>query len=503
MSAPARVWLYAAVVFLSSAALMVLELVAARLIAPYVGVSLYSWTSIIGVVLAGLSLGNWLGGVWADRGADERATAWVLGAGGAFCVASLWQLAWIAPRIQASGLDLISASFLYMVALFFVPAVLIGVVTPLLTTLALRLDPRPGHVVGRMHALAALGSIFGTFVTGYWLVQAFGTRRIIIGCAVFLFLMALPFARRAPAMPVAAVLLAGLFALLAGATDGYRNPCDRESSYFCIRVVDDSAEAPYGEARSLVLDHLVHGINHRQEPRLLLAPYAHLMEELTRDHFGDVAQPTFFAGGGAYTQPRSLHAQIPAELITVAEIDPEVTRVAEQEMFVDTTGMRVVHRDARTVLAAEPAASFAVVVTDVFHDLSVPYHMVTREFAQLVKSRLVPEGLYLVNMVDAHPDPRLVKSLVKTLRREFRHVAAWLHQIPERPARMVYVVSASDSYQPPATLRARTGLAREWYNITPIMGLAGTPLAELPVLSDDYAPVESLVRGLLAGELAL
>lgn len=85
----------------------------------------------------------------------------------------------------------LSSAFLLVLSLFFLPAMLLGVVTPLLTTLALRLDTRTGHIVGLMHALAALGSILGTFVTGYWLVQYLGTRNIILATAAGLFLLAL------------------------------------------------------------------------------------------------------------------------------------------------------------------------------------------------------------------------------------------------------------------------------------------------------------------------
>ncbi|MEW7981963.1 MAG: hypothetical protein G8D28_09635 [gamma proteobacterium symbiont of Phacoides pectinatus] len=80
MASRRRIHWYAFTIFLSSAFLLVLvlEMVAGRLIAPYVGVSLYTWTSVIGVILAGLSLGNWIGGVWADRGGGERGAGLVL-----------------------------------------------------------------------------------------------------------------------------------------------------------------------------------------------------------------------------------------------------------------------------------------------------------------------------------------------------------------------------------------------------------------------------------------
>ena len=113
------IW-YGFTIFLSSAILLVLEILAGRLIAPYVGVSIYSWTSIIGVILAGLSLGNWLGGRWADRGGDQPAVAIVLVLASIFCIVSLLMLTFVAPLIQGSQLDLISSSFIYVFTMFFI-----------------------------------------------------------------------------------------------------------------------------------------------------------------------------------------------------------------------------------------------------------------------------------------------------------------------------------------------------------------------------------------------
>ncbi len=280
MSDRLRIAWYGLTIFLSSAFLLVLEILAGRLIAPYVGVSLYTWTAIIGVILAGLSLGNWLGGIWADRGGKELAAGITLALAGLFSLGILALLTLVAPLIEARAMTLLGASFFYVLALFFMPAVLLGVVTPLLTTLALGLDRRTGHIVGRMHALAALGSILGTFLTGYLLIQYLGTRGIVIGTALGLFLLALPFFKGTSRLVPAAVLAAAVgLVLLTQARNGFSNPCDRESTYFCIRVVDESERAPFGVARSLVLDHLVHGTNHESEPGLLLAPYVQLMDK--------------------------------------------------------------------------------------------------------------------------------------------------------------------------------------------------------------------------------
>ncbi len=192
-SAPA---LYGFAVFLSSAVTLVLEITAGRLIAPYVGVSIYSWSSIIGVMLAGLSLGNWLGGARADRGGTDRSAGLALVAAALASLGVLLALTLAAPVVVTAELSPMSGAFVLSLSLFFVPAALLGVITPLLTTLALRRSKRPGRVVGSMHALAALGSIAGTFFAGFWLIQHLGTRHILVLCAITLLVLAAPFLLR-------------------------------------------------------------------------------------------------------------------------------------------------------------------------------------------------------------------------------------------------------------------------------------------------------------------
>ena len=493
---------YGATVFLSSALLLVLEIVAGRLAAPYVGVSLYTWTSIIGVILAGLSLGNWLGGVWADRGGEGRSVGLVLLAAGLYGLLSLLMLDSLGAALQQGGLNLLSASFGFAAALFFIPAALIGVVTPLLTTLALRLDSRAGHVVGRMHALAAVGSILGTFAAGWVLVQWLGSRMVVLVCALLLIALAIPFLR---GLHRALWVLLGLLVLLGigfGLRAALAGSCERESSYFCMRVVDQSALAPFGEARGLVLDHLLHGINHRQDPTLLVAPYVHAIDELAYAHFGpdyDDGLRWFFAGGGAYSQPRALRVLSPEAEIVVAELDPQVTRLAIDSLFLEPETMEIIHRDARLALRDQATGSFEVIVGDVFHDVAIPPHLVTREFAALVRDRLTPNGIYLMNVVDSFPDPRLIKTIAKTLGTEFAQVDLWMQGVPENP-RVTFVVTATNAERLPKTVQARTGPARNWSRMTEDILAFGTAAEELPVLTDDYAPVERLIAELLIGD---
>lgn len=110
-----------------------------------------------------------------------------------------------------------------------------------------------------------------------------------------------------------------------------------------------------------------------------------------------------------------------------------------------------------------------------------------------MKSRLAPDGLYLLNVLDAFPDPRLVKSMMKTLAESFEHVHVWMDVVPPDAERMTFVISASNSREPPDVLLARRGLDYRWVRATEPMMKTGTPFDRLPLLTDDFVPVERLV----------
>jgi MFS family permease len=172
--------------FLANGALLVLELVAGRILAPTIGVSLYTWTAVIGVVLAGISVGSWIGGKLADRRPGR----------------SLLSLQFLLSGLSAalvllfeSNLDSIAAPFSWPQILqvvwlttivFFLPSVLIGMITPMIVKLSLSSLEVTGRVVGRIRAAAELGAILGVFLTGFVLIEAFGTRSIVGAVAITL-----------------------------------------------------------------------------------------------------------------------------------------------------------------------------------------------------------------------------------------------------------------------------------------------------------------------------
>jgi len=492
--------LYASTVFIVSGLLMMLEILAGRLLAPYIGVSLYTWTSIIGVILAGVSLGNWTGGVWSDRGANERSIALVLTLSGTTCISVLLILTLLAPWLQAIQLSALSASFIYVCILFFVPSFFIGIITPVLTTLALQRHSKTGHIVGMMNALSAAGSIVGTFLAGYWLIQYFGTQKLIVTCAIICYGLSIPyFVGRLRKSDTAIIIFSILVMFLTYQREGYTSPCDRESQYFCIRIVNANEMVPFGFANAMVLDNLLHGVNHETRPDMLVYPYVHAIDEIVHKHFNSSVEKLdyFFAGGGSYTHPRAINTMYPQASITVAEIDPSVTAMATEFMNVQVDSMKVIHDDARRVLHNLKQHRFDVIVGDVFHDITLPYHLVTREYIQLVKTRLNEKGIYVLNIVDSEIDPLVVKSVYKTLQTEFQYVNIWMGGNTSRTLRQTYVLSASNSHDLPNQISSTHGFERKWEKADMKILANGIPISNLPILSDDYIPVDRLISALI------
>ena len=184
------IWQANIVVFISSACTLILELVAGRVLAPYVGVSLHTWTSIIGVVLAGIAIGNYLGGRIADRRASPTTLAAILFASSLTTIGVLATTAVFAGYGVLSQLPLMARIVGLTFLIFFVPTLLMGMVSPVVIKLTLANLRTTGNTVGTIYAFSTAGSIVGTFLTGFLLVELMGVRAIVISVGVVLLLMA-------------------------------------------------------------------------------------------------------------------------------------------------------------------------------------------------------------------------------------------------------------------------------------------------------------------------
>ncbi len=490
---------YGAAVLVSSAGGLVLEIVAGRLLAPYVGMSLYTWTAIIAVVLAGFSVGHWIGGVLAgpdcDRVAGARRVAYALALAATSSFATLGLLRLLAGPLLSADLPALTAIITLAALLFFLPSLFVGIVSPILTKLAVDDAAAPGPVIGRMYALSAVGSIAGTLAAGYIFISWIGSTGTVIAVAVAYAILAALFAVPGRIFGTTAALLAilgGGFSFAnwrLGVLDG---PCTVESDYYCLRI-DDFSRLSGRPSAVLVLDHLAHGINDRDDPRFLHSDYLKFIAEQVRRRFPTGTQQTrvLLVGGGALTFSRAIVAERSDASVLVAEIDPAVTHIAQTRLWAAPhERIRVVHDDARrTVQALTPEPQFELVLTDVFHDIAMPAHLVTREFHQELRRRLTANGIYAVNVIEGGGNPRFLRSFVRTLEADFPVVEVWADGATlGKSTRTTYVVLAGFQPSPGDRLAIDTGL---W------LRLPAVPLTDEIILTDDFAPVDRLLAHIL------
>ncbi|MGQ9583894.1 MAG: fused MFS/spermidine synthase [Anaerolineae bacterium] len=494
MTVRTRLWNPYVVVFLSSACIMIIELVASRLMAPQLGVSLYTWTSVIGVILAGISLGNYVGGRLADRFASSPFLGLILALGALGSLSILWLNTSMQDFVPPGWMPLMAWVVLHIGAVFFLPSVLLGCVSPVVVKLSLTNLDRSGTTVGKIYAWSAVGSIVGTFATGFFLISWFGTKTVILMVAGLLMLLGLWFltdTRRRILLAGAGLLtIAFALALLWLRQEGaLAQECLRETNYFCIKVSDQ--EGTNGRVRRLVLDRLVHSYSNLDDPTDLVYGYERIYAEVMQPVMAErPALSALFIGGGGYTFPRYLEAKLPKSHLEVVEIDPQVTEVAHEELGLSRDArMQIHHMDARLFLIRHNGAQqYDVVVGDAFNDYSVPFHLTTLEFTQMVRKVLRDDGLYLVNIVDGGGRGHFLRAYVRTLQQVFPHVAV----IPNNPGwretvRNTFVILASQVPLPLDYLAAHTDLlsAEE---------LASYLAMEPPlILRDDYVPVDNLL----------
>ncbi len=493
-----------AIVAAASFATMTVELSASRVLAPSVGLSLYSWTGIIGVVLAAIALGNYLGGVLADRTRSQIVLGLTILAGAAGVFLILYAATILNERAYWGALPLVERILVLTFALFFLPIVLLGMVSPQVIRLAID-DPRDaGRLSGEIYAWSTLGAIVGTFATGWFLISALGVYTVIFVMAAILAALGVivlePGRRALPAVAATAVM--GAIAFAVWSSDLAESRCTLETNYFCIKVGTQDRPG-VGEVKTLVLDHLLHSFVKLGDPGYLGYAHEEVQAEITQ-HYLQVSGPpaVLVIGGGGYTYPRWVDDRIPGARVDVVEIDPGVTRVAYEHFGLpQNTRIRSLNMDGRQYVQALAApGSYDLVVQDAVNDISVPYHIMVKEYNDAIRAMLRPGGAYLLTVIDFYREGELLRAAGRTMRQSFNQVQLLAAgEVWHGGGANVWVLAGSDSGIDVAAVRA--SYAR--------MGL-GARIAELPaaefdaylregeqiILTDEYAPVDNLIAGL-------
>jgi spermidine synthase len=528
-------------VFVAGAVLLGVEIAASRVLAPFFGNSLFVWGALIGVVLAGLSVGYWAGGALADRLPATRLLLGVMALAAAAVLA--------VPLLDEPVLEAVVSwdpgprldPLLAAVLLFGAPSVLLAAVTPIAVRLRARSLLRVGRTAGRLFSISTAGSIAGTFATAFFLIPELGTDELLAVAAAVLFAVVglVALAERMPITFAAALLAAGA----AGATgvavapetggtltgaaaqnwsplyrlrgpETYVDPRDpgavvprpdlrivyrRDTQYHRLSVVQDA------DTRYLRFDNSLQSAMYLDDPYRTRFRYTDFFDLGLAYNPG--ARNVLFIGLGAGSAEKRMWRDFPRLDLSVVELDPVVVDIAHRFFRVPKADprMEISVGDGRRFLTAH-SQTWDVIVIDAFFADAIPFHLVTHEFLRLAQSRLAPGGVIVTNAIGAieGPGSKLFRSIYRTYRTVFPtvlvHPAILAGDRGDETFRNLILV-ATESAAP-----QRSFLLERWREIRraspgapdltkPILHRhdALIPTDDVPTLTDDYAPTDALL----------
>ncbi|HUQ23700.1 MAG TPA: fused MFS/spermidine synthase [Gaiellaceae bacterium] len=412
----------AALVFGAGTGSLATEIAASRLLAPYFGSSTIVWANLIGIVLAGLAFGYWLGGRVADRRPETRLLGLIV-LGSALWVAITPFVARpfldaAVGRLDTASAGAVIGSFFAVLLLFAPAVVLLGMVSPFAIRLAITDVETAGAVAGRFYALSTAGSLLGTFLPALITIPLVGTQRTLIGTAVLLAVSASFLLGRR--VVLLAAVLAALVALPPGVVRAESDLLyEEESLYQFIQVIerDDGR-------RLLRLNEgvAVHSLWRRDtvltggewDAFLVVPPL-----------LGRPLRSVAILGNAAGTTARALGVFYPGARVDGVELDPAVSRVGRRFFGLGDNPRLTVHdADARPFLR-RTKSRYDLIVVDAYHQPYVPFYLATREFFRLARDRLTPGGILALNVASVPGDDRLLDGISGTLTYEFPIVALW------------------------------------------------------------------------------
>jgi spermidine synthase len=484
------------IAFVSGASIMAIEIVASRIMSPYFGNSIVVWTSLIGVILAALSLGYWKGGRTADKAPSFKTLSAILAVG-----AALTALIAVTknPCLQAAIhlTDIRLAAICAEVVLFAPASFVLAMVAPYVVRLKMTEVGSSGETVGRLYAISTIGSIVGTFGAGFILLALIGSTAILYSIAALL-LGASALASRAGfrlARGVAAAVVV-LCALAAPSTSTAIVPgklvYETDTHYNHAMVYDGTDPQTRRPVRNLYIDRYfrLSSMFLDKDDDLVLEYLKYF--RLAR-HFTPAAQRHLLLGGGTFTYAKDFFRRNPDGRLDAVELDAEFVDIAKKYFnLTQNPRLSIVTTDARVFLN-QTARKYDAIYVDVFGSATfIPFHMTTREAARSVHDTLGPDGIVLMNILSPveGPGARFLRAEAATYRSVFPRVE--LFQVFSRPA---------DQLQNVILAAFKSAAEPEWTSKDPEMQryLARRlphPLeTEATILTDDFAPVEMYLIG--------
>ncbi|MBL7080494.1 fused MFS/spermidine synthase [Candidatus Bathyarchaeota archaeon] len=491
-------------VFVSGAVVMALELVGSRILAPVFGDSIFVWGALIGVVMAALSLGYYVGGRMADRRPSYGVFSMILISAGVLIMLIPLSSPFILEVVYLSGVGDRYGPILASLLLLAAPTILLGMISPYSVRMSAESIFNLGGISGSLYSISTAGSIFGTFFTVFVLIPSFGVRQIVFSLGVVLIAVAvvgMTLVEKGIIFTLMLVLLMPSLFAGGGPFLGISGNAviRKDTPYSTLTVIDSEAKG----TRTMYLNNMPHSSMYLNGSNRAVFRYTDYFNVAFL--FNPEAERVLFIGGGGFSGPKQFLEHYPNATVDVVEIDPDVVAVAQDYFGVtDDPRMRTFTMDGRSFL--RDAGTYDVVVLDAYSKTYVPFHLMTLEFFESLDEHLAPDGVVVSNLISS-----LIGDTSDLLKAEVNTIAGVLPQVYLFPTRsgqlsllqnIILVATKSPTRFDEADLMEAAeahpveGVPLQRYADT-LFSLELASDSEL-VLTDDYAPAEDLLNPITA-----
>ncbi len=488
-------WFYITASTLTGFAVMTVELLASRLVAPLIGNSIYTWTSIIGTTLLGLVIGSLIGGKIADRPKGPRYLS-LLFLLAAVTVALIPGLLGKADFILGSTLGVIGMNMVLCVYLFLLPSTILGTIQPILLKKYTTELAMIGRRYGLLSAVWSLGSIAGVFLTGFFFISYIGSNETLWLITGVLLIIAAAFAPWRQLSPrtwlglTAIVVFAIIFGRPITAHGSSQVLLDQETPYYRARVVD-TVLPNFGPLRILFLDSDSHSVK-SQKPNSDYYAELYPVFKIITPNLRDI----MMIGAGGYTMPELFKQAYPQTNISVLELDQSLIDIGQKYFGLDTKQIKTIVGDARPTLARD-SKKYDLIFGDAYNSyISVPWYLLTKEWTETVRKHLNTNGVYAVNFIGtlAGAGSVMTQSVTDTFQTVFPNYYVFATgDSPEIIQNIVLV--GFNGPKPMETTALKQKLDQAGYADLAAQIKDNYPLTDQKgmVLTDNLAPVERLM----------
>ncbi len=477
------------VVFVCGAVVMMFELVGSRVLGPYFGTSLFVWTSLIGIILGSLSLGYYLGGKIADKKSSFKSLSLIIflaaiSIGLTVLIKDFWLFV-----LQNSFTDIRTSSVLASLSLFLPASVFLGMVSPYAVKLKIKNLNTSASTVGNLYAISTTGSIFGTFLAGFYLIPHFGTNKLLIILSITLIIISLALSAKKDTRIKLSVFAIVVIGWLAISGLNYMLPksgfIDVDTAYNRIWIYNRI------DFRTNKIVKMM-GINNENHSSMFLDS-DELVNEYTKyyhlaKHFNPNFKKTLMLGGAGYSYPKDFLHKYPEATIDVVEIDPKVTELAKKYFRLEENPRLTIYHEDGRVFLNKTQGKYDVIFGDAFSSrYSLPYQLTTKEAVQKKYNILNDDGIVILNIISA-----IEGEKGKFLRAEYATYKSLFPQVYLFPVRdsgasnivqniiLVALKSEKDQTFNDSDPKLNEYLQHLWKK---------TVDADIPILTDNFAPV--------------